>query len=51
MLCRYQIPNPLADWSMVSSRVGLIGPWPTMKAFMASDQKKEADISIGADDC
>ena len=31
-----------------SSRVGVIGPWLNKKAFMASDQKKEADMSIGS---
>ena len=31
-----------------SSRVGVIGPWPNRKVFMASDQKKEADMSIGS---
>ena len=33
---------------MTSSRVGVIGPWPNKKALMASDQKKEADMSIGS---
>ena len=33
---------------MTSSRVGVIGPWPNMKALIASDQKKEADISIAS---
>ena len=33
---------------MISSRVGVIGPWPNMNALMASDQKKEADMSIGS---
>ena len=33
---------------MTSNRVGVIGPWPNMKALIASDQKKEADMSIGS---
>ena len=32
---------------MISNRVGVIGPWPNMNALIASDQKKEADMSIG----
>jgi hypothetical protein len=31
-----------------SIRVGVIGPWLNMNALMASDQKWEADISIGS---
>ena len=30
------------------SRVGVIGPWPNKKALIASDQKKEDDMSIGS---
>jgi len=30
------------------SRVGVIGPWPNKKALRASDQKKQADVSIGS---
>ena len=33
---------------MTSSKVGVIGPRPNKKALMASDQKKEADMSIGS---
>jgi len=33
---------------MVSSGVGVIGPWPNRKALIASDQKKEADMSMGS---
>ena len=33
---------------MTSSRLGVIGPWPNMKALIASDQKKEDDMSIGS---
>jgi hypothetical protein len=29
-----------------SSKVGVIGPWLNKKALRASNQKKEADISI-----
>ena len=38
--------NPVSI--MTSSRVGVIGPWPNKKALMVSDQKKEADMSIGS---
>ena len=31
-----------------SIRVGVIGPWQKRKAFRASDQKYEADISIAS---
>ena len=33
---------------MTSSKVGVIGPWPNKNTLMASDQKKEADMSIGS---
>ena len=33
---------------ITSSKVGVIGPWPNKKALIASDQKKEADMSIGS---
>jgi len=33
---------------MTSNKVGVIGPWLNKKALMASDQKKEADMSIGS---
>ena len=33
---------------MTSNRVGVIGPWLNMKTLIASDQKKDADISIGS---
>ena len=33
---------------MTSSRVGVIGPWPNMNELIASDQKKEVDMSIGS---
>ena len=33
---------------ITSNKVGVINPWPKTKAFMVSDQKYEADISIGS---
>ena len=33
---------------ITSSKVGVIGPWPNKKVLIASDQKKEADMSIGS---
>ena len=33
---------------ITSIRVGVISPWLNINALMASDQKKEADMSIGS---